>query len=313
MRAKPKVSVVIVAFDMAREIPRTVTSFLPPYQIGVADDQVEVLVLENGSNTPIPAHVRDTFPESVRVIDVPDPKPSPAHALNYGVQLARADWVCLVIDGARMASPGIVGLAIRAFDLDPSPVIATLGWHLGPKPQAISVAEGYDQTEEDRLLSSIRWPEDGYRLFDIASLGLSARSGWFGPIAESNAVFIQKSHYDRIGGFDPRFDLPGGGIANHDFFRRCVEDPELCYVLLLGEGTFHQHHGGVTTSKGVDDAKAPSELSTWEKYAAQYQSITGRPYAVPSATPILFGRMTPPATRALSRCLTSAHEIGADR
>ena len=300
--ARPFVSIVIIAYDMAREIPRTVQSFLPPYQQGIDADAVEILVMENGSNTPVPRSVRARFPDCVRWIDVADPQPSPARALNEGAALARADWVCPVIDGARMVTPGVIAKAKQAAALDGEPIIATLGYHLGPKPQPLSAKEGYDQAAEDVLLADINWPEDGYRLFDIAALGLSARRGWLGPIAESNAIILRKRCYERLGGYDDRFDLPGGGIVNHDFFRRCVEAEDSRYVLLLGEGSFHQYHDGVATSKGVDQPTGPDGLTAWERYAAQYALITGRAYAVPDIAPILFGALNAPGARALARC-----------
>ncbi|MEO1039973.1 MAG: glycosyltransferase [Pseudomonadota bacterium] len=303
--ARPFVSIILIAYDMAREIPRTVQSFLPPYQTGIGEDEVEILVMENGSSEPVPQSVRDRFGHRVRWIDVEDPHPSPARALNQGATLARGEWVCPVIDGARMASPGILAKASQAARLDGEPVIATLGYHLGPKPQPISAAQGYNQDEEDRLLAAIRWPQDGYRLFDIAALGLSARAGWLGPIAESNAIILRKAHYERLGGYDERFDLPGGGIVNHDFFRRCLEAPNSRYLLLLGEGTFHQYHDGVATSKGVDKPTGADGLTAWERYAAQYRLITGRDYAVPEIAPILFGSLNELGARALVRCVAA--------
>jgi len=99
-----------------------------------------------------------------------------------------------------------------------------------------SVATGYDQVQEDALLAAIDWPHNGYRLFDIAVLAGSCLEGWFQPIAESNAVFVRRDAYERLGGFDERFDLPGGGFVNLDFFRRAAlrEGSEL--VILLGGG-----------------------------------------------------------------------------
>jgi glycosyltransferase involved in cell wall biosynthesis len=303
MPTNPRFSIIIVSYDMAREVPRTIRSFLPPYQHAIAPDEVEILVMENGSPVPVPASVRAEFPDAVHWINVADPHPSPAFALNDGARRARGRWICPVIDGARMVTPGLLAKARQAGELSGEPFIASLGYHLGPKPQQISVAEGYDQAEEDRLLASIDWPVDGYRLFDIASLGLSARQGWFGPLAECNAPILRRSFYEHLGGFDEGFDLPGGGIVNHDFYKRAVEHPETTPVLLLGEGSFHQHHGGVTTSKGVDrpDDSLGGE-TPWQAYTRQYEALRGHAYAVPEVAPILFGGLSEPAKAALARC-----------
>lgn len=50
-------------------------------------------------------------------------------------------------------------------------------------------------------------------------------------------------------------------------------------VTLLGEGTFHQLHGGVATNASVEKLD-----NSWERWARQYQDIRGRPYAVPLLT-----------------------------
>ena len=55
--------------------------------------------------------------------------------------------------------------------------------------------------------------------------------------------------WDELGGLDERFELPGGGLVNHDLYRRACDLPGAELVVLLGEGTFHQYHGGAATSR----------------------------------------------------------------
>lgn len=291
LRRRPKVSVIVIAYDMAREIPRTVQSLLPPYQTGLDLDDVEIIVLDNGSNAPVREADRESWPDSVRYEYIENASPSPSAALNHGVRLARADWVGLVIDGARMLSPGVLEHGLRARCLFKRPVVTTLGFHLGPKPQQISTREGYDQAEEDRLLAGIDWERNGYKLFSISALGQSAKAGWFGQIVESNAIFLSKAMYWECGGYDERFQIPGGGIVNLDFFKKLIEDPRNDYVQLYGEGSFHQHHGGVTTSSSVaekDDRH--NGLTKWEAYTQEYKAIHGVEYAFPQRDPFLMGR-----------------------
>ena len=64
---------------------------------------------------------------------------------------------------------------------------------------------------------------------------------------ESNCIFVKKETYHRLGGYDEQFDLPGGGFANIDFFKRAAELAETQLVCLLGKDSFHQIHGGTTT------------------------------------------------------------------
>jgi len=111
--------------------------------------------------------------------------------------------------------------------------------------------------------------EDGYRLFEIACLGGSYRAGWFGPIFESSALFLRRSLWNELSGFDVRFDEPGGGLLNLDLYRRACEAPGILLVVLLGEGTFHQLHGGVASERPWRDL-----LKKWSEWNAQYERLT---------------------------------------
>jgi len=59
-----RLSIVVIGFDMKRELPRTVVSLLPPYQQGVHHDEVEIIVVDNGSAEPV---CRDWFPEEAAI------------------------------------------------------------------------------------------------------------------------------------------------------------------------------------------------------------------------------------------------------
>lgn len=291
-----KISIIIIAYNMAREVPRTVLSFLPPYQIGVGPEDVEVVVIDNGSAEPVPASTISAWPDNVRYHRLIDASPSPAAALNLGAVLARAPLICPVIDGARMASPGLIRSALSALALAPGGFVASVGFHLGSKRQQDAVLEGYNQTVEDELLKSIGWPAEGYRLFEICATAGSGKSAWFGPIAESNAPVMGRKLFETLGGFDERFDLPGGGLVNLDFFNRALAQTESPYFLSVGEATFHQFHGGVTTSRNVSDREADGE-STWSKYARQFAEIHGKTYQTPSRPAVLFGQFPRQAAR----------------
>ena len=139
---------------------------------------------------------------------------------------------------------------------------ASLGWYLGFDLQRWAIAAGYDAAREDALLASIDWPKDGYRLFEIATLDDSSTDGWFAPISESNALFLHRSTWDALEGVDERFDAPGGGLLNLDTYRRALELPGSELVILLGEGTFHQVHGGMATN--ADFQLFSKALADWK-------------------------------------------------
>lgn len=284
----PLVSVIIISYNMAREVPRTVTSFLPPYQKNLRPEDVEVIVIENGSSIPIPETVRSQWPDTVKYINLEDAHPSPAGALNLGASMASAPVVCPVIDGARMASPGLLHWGLKTLRGHDRAFVSSVGFHLGEKLQQFAVEEGYNQEEEDALLASINWPANGYKLFEICALAGSSKFAWFGQMHESNAPLVPKDIYDEIGGFDEAFDIPGGGLVNLDFLNRLVDIPEIEYFVLLGEGTFHQFHAGVTTSRHVKKPESDG-VTTWEKYIGQYKQIRGRDYHGPKRRPTLCG------------------------
>jgi len=271
----PLVSIIVVFYDMSREAPRTLHTLTPEYQ-GVSASHYEVIVIDNGSPTPLDAEFVCSMSCNFKYVYIEDAHPSPASALNKGAALAEGKILGLSIDGARMLSPGVLGYAIRAFKTFRNPIVTTLGFHLGPKIQIESILDGYNQTQEDSLLENVPWATNGYRLFEISSFAGSSRYGWFAPAAESNCLFLSSRLYDDLGGFDEAFDFPGGGLVNVDFYSRACRAPNTELVQLLGEGTFHQFHGGAMTGKTAEDASIE-----YLRLDTQYKKIRGHNFQMP--------------------------------
>jgi len=228
---------------------------------------------------------------------------SPVGALNAVCKEASGDQLLIVIDGAHILSPGILELADRAFRLFPAPIIATVPFHLGPKSQNVSVMEGYNQQSEDALLERSGWRADGYRLFEIAASYADGSLGWFGCLFESGCLGICGKDYHSLGGFDERFQARGGGLANLDIFQRALSSADMQYVMLLGEGTFHQVHGGVASN-------APPGQHPWEEFHREYVRIRGVPFTRTMRRPTFLGSL-PPNKAALRIAQHSAH-VGLD-
>lgn len=283
-----KLSVILVAYDMAREIPRTLTSLSRDYQHGAHELEYEVILVDNGSPEPLDASSWSGVDVPVRLIRLENAPPSPASALNRGLDEASGDIVCLMIDGAHMLTPGVFRMAMSAYQAFDDAVVAIRYFYLGIGEQTVTVLNGYNKDVEDGLLERIEWPGDGYRLFEIST---PLRSGanritWFNRMAEANCLFLKRELFLEQGGADERFDFPGGGFLNLDIFKRAVEAPGVTPVQIIGEGSFHQLHGGITTNKVGEQRE-----QQLEKYREQYEQIRGHRNVMSGASFIYMGHM----------------------
>ena len=289
-----KLSVILISYDMAREIPRTLQGLSRTYQQGANDLEYEVILVDNGSPVPLDPASWAGIDVPVRLIQLTDASPSPARAINIALEETVGEIICLMIDGAHILTPGVFRMALACYAAFEDPVVATRYFWLGPDAQNESIEQGYDKAVEDQLLQSINWPEDGYRLFEI---GTPLRSGpeninWFNRMFESNCLFMRRSLFVEQGGADERFDYPGGGFINLDIFSRAVDAPGITASQLIGEGCFHQLHGGTTTN--VSNEKKNLSL---EKYRKQFEEIRGHGDVITKKTFFFMGHLPNKASK----------------
>lgn len=294
--ASPPLSIVVVAHNMRREIPRTLESLSPRYQRGITRAEYEVLLVDNGSAQPFQESDFSGLDLNLRCLRQPDPGVSPVGAINLGLQSARGGWIAVWIDGARMASPGLLATACEALRVSPRAVVGTRGRYLGPGVQSETMRRGYSREVEDALLAQSDWQHDGYRLFSISVFDESSGPTWFDPPTESNSLFLSRELWKELGGYEVRFDSAGGGLVNLDTWSRALALPEVTPVVLLGEATFHQFHGGTMTN-------AVDQLDLWRSLCADYEVIRGHPWSWPTAPLRWWGRFshTPPADELVDR------------
>ncbi|MEO6629698.1 MAG: glycosyltransferase family A protein, partial [Aquihabitans sp.] len=91
-------SIIVVVYDMARELPRTLRTLSPGHQRGIGADDYEVIVVDNGSPQSVDPALVAGFGGHIRVERIDPAPPSPARAANIGLGLARGDLVGLVVD-----------------------------------------------------------------------------------------------------------------------------------------------------------------------------------------------------------------------
>ncbi|HHL31129.1 MAG TPA: glycosyltransferase, partial [Oceanospirillales bacterium] len=184
-----ELSIVVICYNMQREILRTIASLLPPYQCGIKHENLEIIVIDNGSDKMPDLGI---YKDKVKFISYNSVNHSPVNAINYGIKIATAEIVGVFIDGARMATPGMCRNVLNVSNMHERVVISTLAFHLGPDVQMNTVYKGYDAAVEDKILAELDWQNNGYNLFLGASLALSSKNGLLGSISESNAIFMHQ-------------------------------------------------------------------------------------------------------------------------
>lgn len=286
--SQPLLSIIVVAYDMPRQALNTLRSLGSDYQIGVNADDYEVIMVENRSQRNMDADAIARLPGNFRYFLRDEAGVSPAAAVNFAFAQARGRSIGLMLDGARLVSPGVVAHALMAFRINADAMAAAPGYHLGPNEQQFHLSNGYTEETEQALLAGIGWPNNGYRLFEISCWSGANPNGFFHPFMESNCLFMSADMFRDIGQADERFNLAGGGALNLYIYRKAAIHPRSQCFILAGEGSFHQLHGGVTTSEVEGREQLLQEVS------AQLSRMLGYPFGAPAVEPVILGRMRGP-------------------
>ena len=131
------------------------------------------------------------------------------------------------------------------------------------------------------------WRGDGYELFGISTFSGANRRGYLQPIMECNCLFASAENFAAIGHANTEFTLPGGGSINLHMYRSLGMLPGTQLFVTPGEGSFHQFHGGVTTSSY---AQREAEI---EKHRVQLHSYWPGGFHSLRREPKLLGRFAP--------------------
>ena len=296
-------SIVVVFYNMKREAARTLHSLSRSYQQGIAVLDYEVIVVENGSaaDQKLGEEFVRSFGAEFRYLDLDEEAtPTPADALNRGLGIAAGATIAFMIDGAHVLTPSVLRYGMAGLSTYAPAIVVTQQWYVGPGQQPDAMNAGYDQAYEDELFREIEWPLDGYRLFDIGHF-IGDRD-WFDGLWESNCIFVPRKLLEQYGAFDESFSMPGGGYANLELYERLGATPDVNVVTILGEGSFHQVHGGTTTNRADPDERR----STITGYADHFAELRGRQFRGAGKTLHYVGTMFPRASRTRSRRMTAS-------
>ena len=283
----PVVSFVMIVYNMPAQAQNTVRSLFSDYQLGVSPQDYEVIIVENESKNPMCQDFVEKLPDNFHYYLRREDRPTPIYAVEFGASKAGGDNICLMIDGARLLTPGVVRNIVLGHRMYRNAIVTVPGYHLGSELQQEAVGNGYSIEQEREMMSAIAWPAQGYRLFDIACFSGSCSRGIFMPNSESNCLSIPREIWARLDGCEPQFDLRGGGLVNLDLYKRACESPGVTHIVLHGEGTFHQYHGGVTTGGEARDVRDKFIQASKD----QYRKIRGHDYASPRTDPIYLGSL----------------------
>ena len=278
----------MVVYDMPAQAQNTVTSLLGDYQVGASPRDYEVIIVENESKNPMSQDFIQTLPDNFHYYLRQEDRPTPIYAVEFGASKARGENICLMIDGARLLTPGVVKNIVLGHSVDESAIVTVPGYHIGSELQQEAVGNGYSIEEEREMMRAIAWPEDGYRLFNIACFSGSCSRGIFLRNSESNCISIPRELWTQLGGCDRRFDMRGGGLVNLDLYKRACETRGVTHIVLHGEGTFHQFHGGVTTGGEAREVRDRFIQASKD----QYREIRGHDYASPRTIPVYLGTLS---------------------
>jgi len=100
-----KLSFIVLAYDMKRELPRTLDSLSISVQEKVYIHDYEIILIENESSNLLDYKALEAKHPNLRYFLNKTNSSSPAYAMNLGLQQAKGETVAFCIDGARMFSP----------------------------------------------------------------------------------------------------------------------------------------------------------------------------------------------------------------
>ncbi len=254
------VSIVIPTFRHGWELGEVMFS-LEEAQIDIKPEEYEIIICNDDPTDLITRQVAiDNFKKfkNVRYVEIYDADEvgitNGARCANVGVKsYAKGGIIVFVIDSTRIFTPRIIAKTKKAFLAKGRRIITTIyPYHIGH----MSNEPGWTPEACRKMMDSIGWKDDPYRLFTIKADTYISKTG---VIKESTFQGMAKETFMEVGGSEESFK--SWGVHNIDFWRRCtlpypvdgkqvIDVPgqwskvgiNLEIILLEGEGSFHIHH-----------------------------------------------------------------------
>ena len=124
------VSFIVVVYDMPLQAQNTVRSLFPDYQRGACPADYEVVIVENESSNTMSRDFINTLPSNFSYHLRKEDQPTPIYAISYGIEKARGKNICVMIDGARLVTPGVVNNMVRGHRLATCAMVTVPGYLL---------------------------------------------------------------------------------------------------------------------------------------------------------------------------------------
>ena len=283
----PLLSIIVIGYNMPAQLTNTLFTLSTAYQVSVSEQDYEVIVVENASADNFDESILPSLGRNFHFFRRDETAHTPVPAINFGFEKCRGKAIGLMIDGARMVTPRVIQYVLMSQKISPQFFTIVPGYHLGDQAQHLNVSSGYNEGVEKKLLNSTNWRENGYELFTIADISGANLNGYFNPIMECNCMFASAESFEKIGRADKRFTSRGGGAVNLHMFRSLGILKDSKYFILPGEGSFHQYHGGVTTSEydGIDQVHAANSAQLQDIWSGKFYSLRREPILLGAVTP----------------------------
>jgi len=274
-------TIIVIFFNGQREASRTLYSLCSEYQRDVNVKDYNVIVLDSGSTVPLDKKWVESFAPNFQYQFVETLYPSPTEALRVGLQMVNTKYVGVIIDGAHILTPGVLSEFFHIIKLNPDAFVFTTKYHIGDYHQNDSLTLGHNQEKEDQLFERVNWKKNGYLLYHISNFYQSPFFE-FSASSESNCFFVKTKELKATEVYDKDYYSKGGGLINLDTFKHLTLNPKLENFCILGEGSFHQFHGGASTN--VERIEHPVA-----EYNMEYYALNNKPYSSPIYTCKFYG------------------------